>query len=179
MAGVGRSVARAEDEARMEQLYSLHGHALYRLALRYTLGDGEAARDLVQETLLRAWKHMNRLTPDPAALRPWLFTVARRIAIDGLRERSSRAPEVKVDMSDVSDFRDHSERVATVSTVRAALRRLTPEHRQVLVGLYYEDGSVAQVAGRLGIPEGTVKSRTHHAMRALRATLSSEALTVA
>jgi RNA polymerase sigma-70 factor, ECF subfamily len=174
---VGRRYApgRLPADARMRELYQAHAHALHRFLLGVTFGEQQAAEDLVQETLLRAWRNLDQLAPDVASLRPWLFTVARRIAIDAARARQARPSEVgAVDMTVMPERDDPIERLIAVQTVRAALRRLTEEHRRVLIEIYYRGRSVAEAASLLGIPEGTVKSRTYNALRALRSILDEE-----
>jgi len=73
----------------------------------------------------------------------------------------------------VSAGDDEMERVVSIQTVRLALGKLSAEHREVLLEVYYREASVAEVAARLGIPEGTVKSRTYYAVRALHAAIGS------
>jgi len=161
----------AADE-RMRELYQAHGRALYRFLLTVTFGDQQAAEDLVQETLVRAWNNLDHLGQNVNTLRPWLFTVARRIAIDAARARRARPAEVgPVDLAVVPDRDDQIERLLAVQTVRAALKQLSPEHREVLIEVYYRGRSVSEAAALLGIPNGTVKSRTFNAIRALRAAL--------
>ncbi len=159
----------------MREIYHAHAPALHRFLLGVTFGEQQVAEDLVQETLLRAWRNLDKLAPDVATLRPWLFTVARRIAIDAARARQARPSEVgTVDMTVLPERDDPIERLVAVQTVRAALRRLTVEHREVLLEIYYGGRSVAEAAALLGIPEGTVKSRTYNALRALRAVLDEQ-----
>jgi RNA polymerase sigma-70 factor (ECF subfamily) len=123
--------------------------------------------------LVRAWRHLDQLTADVETLRPWLFTVARRIAIDAFRARQARPHEVRdVDLAYVPERDDPIERLVSVQAVREALRNLGPEQRRVLVEVYYRGRSIAETASLLGIPEGTVKSRTFNAVRALRATFA-------
>ena len=77
-----------------------------------------------------------------------------------------------MDLTVLPDRIDAIERFVAVETVRAALKQLSPEHREVLIEVYYRGKSVTEVAERLGIPNGTVKSRTFNAIRALRAALA-------
>jgi RNA polymerase sigma-70 factor (ECF subfamily) len=156
---------------RMRELYQAHGKALYRFLLGVTDGEQQTAEDLVQETLMRAWRNLDQLTADVETLRPWLFTVARRIAIDAFRARRARPHEVgDVDLAYVAERDDPIERLVAVQAVREALMNLRAEQRRVLVEVYYKGRSIAETAAVLGIPEGTVKSRTFNAVRALRAT---------
>jgi RNA polymerase sigma-70 factor (ECF subfamily) len=159
---------------RMQALYSAHARALYRFLLRLTFGERAAAEDLLQETLLRAWRHLDGLTADVETLRPWLFTVARRIAIDAARARRARPAEVAVlDLGALPSRDDPIEAMLTVQTVRQALNLLSPEHRGVLIEIYFRGRSAREAATVLGIPEGTVKSRAHYAVRFLRTAITA------
>ena len=153
----------------MRALHDEHAHALWSFTLRLT-GDRSRAEDVVQETLLRAWRSPNVLDGTHGATRAWLFTVARHLIIDGWR--SSRAQrEVTVADPPEPPTRDDTDRMLQAWLVADALARLSTDHRQVLVECFYEGRSVAEAATQLGIPEGTVKSRTHYALRALRLVL--------
>jgi RNA polymerase sigma-70 factor (ECF subfamily) len=161
-------------EQRMRELHRAHAKALSQFLVRLTLGDQALAEDLVQETMLRVWRKFDLLPDDVSAVRPWLFTVARNIAIDRARARQSRPAEVDIgDISWVGSPSDAVEALLTAQTVREALVKLTPEHRAVLVELYYRGASVAEAAARIGIPEGTVRSRSFYALRVLRSILDA------
>jgi RNA polymerase sigma-70 factor, ECF subfamily len=154
---------------------TLHGDAgpLFCFALRLT-GDRERAEEVVQETLLRAWRHAAsaRGAPKP---RQWLFRVARNLVIDLWRSDLKR-PIIVGDDGVVSTVpaKDQFESAVQSWDLAAAVRRLEPHQREVLTMVYLEDRTVADAARRLGIPAGTVKSRTHHALRALRVVLETQ-----
>ena len=161
-------------DVRIRELYDLHGPALLRYLTGFTYGQPQLAEDLVQETLVRAWRNLESLNPDPNALRPWLFTVARRVAIDAARAR--RARPAQTDDTDIADLpleADPIDQMLSAHTVRRAMQRLSREHYQVIVELYYRGRTVAEVALRLGIPEGTVKSRAHYGLRSLRVAIGT------
>jgi RNA polymerase sigma-70 factor (ECF subfamily) len=159
----------AAAEARLRELYDQHGSALYRYLLGLSYGEAQLAEDLVQETLLRAWRSIETLHADTSRLRPWLFTVARRLAIDAARARKARPNRADdVDVGDLAAKGDPFDHLLTTETIRRGLENLTPEHHQVVVELYLNDRSVGDTAKLLGIPEGTVKSRAFNALRALR-----------
>ena len=171
-----RSIRLAEDdelgppEDPIEMVYRLHAPPLLRFLLRLTLGDRRAAEDLVQETFLRAWRFLHDHAADAEKLRPWLYTVARRAAIDAARAGQARPIEVIVtDPSSLPSAHDDIERLLVALTVRRGLMSLSRAHRQVLIEIYYHGRSAREAAEALGIPEGTVKSRTFHALRALGA----------
>lgn len=164
-------------EARMQALYDVHAKPVYRFLLQLTFGDRQAAEDLLQETLLRAWRKLDDLNADINTLRPWLITVARRIAIDAARARQARPAEVGAfDVSGVPASEDAIERMLAAQTIRQALAGLSLKHRTVIIEIYYRGRSASEVAALLGIPEGTVKSRTYHALRSMRATMGSGAM---
>jgi len=161
--------AGAGAQERMSQLYTLHAGPLFRYLLRLTLGDRRETEDALQETFLRSWRQLRHRPLDVQTLRPWLYTVARRVVIDAVRARQARPTDVGgIDMAALAVADDDIERMLTVHAVRSGLMSLRPEHREVLVEVFYRERSVKETAKALGIPEGTVKSRTHYALRALR-----------
>ncbi|MET7609218.1 sigma-70 family RNA polymerase sigma factor [Streptomyces avermitilis] len=155
------------DDALIRTLYAEHGKALLAYATRLTK-DRLAAEDVVQETLIRAWRHPEVVANPQGSLRGWLLTVARNIVTDRFRARAARPAEVAESESTVAVQQDHAEAVVDSVVLLDALDRLKPEHRDVLVEIYYRGRTASEAAGLLGIPEGTVKSRAHHALRALR-----------
>jgi RNA polymerase sigma-70 factor, ECF subfamily len=162
-------------ESRMQKIYDSHSGALLRTLLNWTYGDWQAAEDLMQETMVRAWRNLETLNTDPQTLRPWLFTVARRIAIDRFRARLIRPAETEPDrLEQVADPGEPLEGLLHRETIRAALHGLSEAHRAALIQVYLLDQTVPEAAVALGVPEGTVKSRLHHALRAVRARLEQD-----
>lgn len=162
----------------MRALHDEHGDALFGHALRLVNGDRQRAEDLVQETLLRAWRHPEALDPGLGSARAWLFTTARNLAIDAWRRRSARIGEVVTDeVPEPPQVVDETDRAVEAWTVAEALARLSPAHREVLVECFYQGRSVSEAAARLGVPPGTVKSRTHYALRSLRLVLAEMGVT--
>ncbi|QMU80469.1 sigma-70 family RNA polymerase sigma factor [Streptacidiphilus sp. PB12-B1b] len=159
------------DDAAMRALYRDHRTPLLNFVMSL-VHDRQRAEDVVQETFLRLWRHPEALIDQERSIRPWLFTVARRIVIDAKRAQSVRP--VETDDSDLA-YRgcddDAIDRVTTRTAFVEALNSLSACHRAVLVELYYLGCSVAETADRLGIPQGTVKSRSHYALRQLRESL--------
>jgi RNA polymerase sigma-70 factor, ECF subfamily len=172
-------VGRTTDEELMRALYAEHARPLLGYALRLTGGDRQRAEDVVQETLLRAWRHPEALERTPDAVRPWLFTVARNIAVDAYRARRARPLEAGPDGLEVVAVDDDVDRALEAWQVTDALASLSADHRRVLIETYYRGRSVAEAAATLGIPPGTVKSRTYYALRALRLVLEERGVTEA
>ena len=154
----------------LRALHDEHAAALQNFVVRLTNGDRARAEDVVQETLLRAWKNPKVLDQSAGSARAWLFTVARRIVIDDWRARRSR-PEVITAEPPEQRVDDLASRVVDRALIDTAVAALSAEHRAVLRETYLRGASVSQAAQALGIPPGTVKSRTHYALHALRATL--------
>jgi RNA polymerase sigma-70 factor (ECF subfamily) len=151
-------------------LHDQHARAVWAYVVRLTNGDSARADDVVQETMLRAWRSPQVLDQSQGSARAWLLTVARRIVIDDWRARSRRAESIVADPPErlVSDQAD---RTVDSLLVTAAMKRLSADHRAVLFECYHRGASVAEAARTLDIPPGTVKSRTHYALRALREAL--------
>lgn len=156
------------DERALTELQREHGQALLAFLLGLTHGDRQRAEDLAQETLVRAWLHPEAFDSSYESMRPWLFTVARRLAIDARRSRLARPAEIGDGvLALTADPADTAESCDAALDVRAAVRGLSPEHRAVLVRLYFHGLTVREAADDLGIPAGTVKSRSHYALRQL------------
>jgi RNA polymerase sigma-70 factor (ECF subfamily) len=165
---------RVADEAFVRALYAEHGGALLRYALHLTGGDRQRAEDLVQETIVRAWRHPAALAGRPA--RPWLFAVARNLAVDSYRARQARPQEAGQAALELLPADDDADRTLESWAVADALASLRPDHRRVIVETYYRGCSVAEAAATLGIPAGTVKSRTFYALKALKLALQERGL---
>ena len=151
----------------LRALHDQHAHALWSYVVGLTGGDHGKAQDVVQETLLRAWRNLAGLDQLDGSGRGWLFTVAKRIVIDEWRA-ASRRPAVSTDHVPEQLVEDTTQQTVDRHLVRNALRTLSTEHRQVLFECYFRGASVAEAASTLGLPTGTVKSRTHYALHALR-----------
>jgi RNA polymerase sigma-70 factor, ECF subfamily len=136
----------AEDEvALMRQLHDEHAEALWRFCLRLVGNDRSRAEDVAQETLLRAWRHRTVLEGPPAAVRGWLFTVARNIVIDEWRSRRAHQETPVADVPERGTD-DDSDQLLLSWVVAEALTQLSPEHRAVLLECYYHGRPVADAA---------------------------------
>lgn len=166
------------EAAMMRVLYDEHAAALWRYALRLT-GDPARAEDVVQETLLRAWRHPHVTADVDRSARAWLFTVARNMIIDERRSARFRHETDVPEPERVSD-RASPDQVDTALDrilLSTAISQLSEEHRAVLRRAYYQGWTTGQIAADLQIPEGTVKSRLHYALRALRLGLQEMGVT--
>jgi RNA polymerase sigma-70 factor (ECF subfamily) len=150
-------------------LFDEHAEALLAYVQRLVRGDRQLAEDIVQETLLRAWKNADRLPP--RSRRPWLFVTARHLVIDAYRARRSRPPEVTAELLHLAANDGDLDAALDAIVVADALRTLSPEHRAVLFDSYYRGQTASQIASARGIPAGTVRSRMHYALRAMRLAL--------
>jgi RNA polymerase sigma-70 factor, ECF subfamily len=163
-------------DAAIRQLYSDHAEALYGYVRRFC-PDRASADDIVQETFIRAWRHLRQLRADGRPVRPWLFRVVRKLLTDA--DRAARSRPVTVPASPAEDQPDDSGlgQVLDRQLVADALRHLSPAHQMVLVERFYRGGSTAAVARQLGIPAGTARSRLHYALEALRRQLEDQRAT--
>jgi RNA polymerase sigma-70 factor, ECF subfamily len=153
-------------------LYDEHAAALWRYASRLT-GDRARAQDVVQETLLRAWQHPEVANDSERSPRSWLFAVARNMIIDERRTARFRYEVSTLDGVAALEGACPDEVNAALDRllIGNALARLTPEHRAVVRRSYLQGWTTAQIAADLRISDGTVKSRLHYALRALRLVL--------
>ena len=162
--------SEAADEERVRELFEEHGRAMLAYAVRLT-GDRSAAEDIVQEALVRAWRHHVVPFGGKSAMRAWLFKVIRNLVVDRFRARNSRPIEVVETSMTHPVERDHADRVVDSMLVFQALDSLSPEHRAVLEDIYFHGKTIRETAETQGIPLGTVKSRTHSALRSLNRVL--------
>jgi RNA polymerase sigma-70 factor, ECF subfamily len=172
-----RVAVAAHAEHELRQMYDEHATAVFRFVLRLNGSDRGGAEDVVQDTFVRAWQHRAALLDHGASIRPWLFTVARRLLIDQHRRRSARPDEIGGEASErtlqaVAGDDDEIEAGLNRIVVGEALSSLSRDHQDVLLQTYFAQRTVNEAAAALGVPSGTVKSRTHYAMQALRIALT-------
>jgi RNA polymerase sigma-70 factor, ECF subfamily len=156
-----------DPDAAIRQLHAHHAPALHRYVERFC-PDRASADDIVQETFIRAWRHLPRLSSPDFPVRPWLFRVARNLLIDA--DRAARSRPITVRPQPAEEGRDDTglDRVLDQQIVADALGQLSPAHRTVLVETFYRGRTLAKVARQLGIPDSTARSRLHYALQALR-----------
>lgn len=167
---IASASAISPEEQALRDLYLEHGPALYSYVLRMLDGDSHRAEDVLQETLLRCWNKQNLTDEEGMAVRPWMFRVARNLVIDVYRTRTARPLEISGTgwLSDMRVEIDDFERILSSMVLHDAIQTLTPSHREVLWATYFANRTTQQAAEDLGIPQGTVKSRMHYALRRLK-----------
>jgi RNA polymerase sigma-70 factor (ECF subfamily) len=175
------AVAGLGDEDAVHAAYVAHGGELYRFVLR-GLGDCGAAQDVVQETFLRAWRAADRFDPELASLRVWLFAIARNAMLDHARAAGVRPwqgnlvdPPTAEAVSGAVD--DPTDRLLRSWVVEEALRRVSEEHRTAIVQTHLLERPYAEVAGELGVPIGTLRSRVFYGLKALRVAMDEMGVT--
>ncbi|MFJ9776212.1 sigma-70 family RNA polymerase sigma factor [Kitasatospora sp. NPDC101157] len=167
----------AADEELMRALYHEHAGPLFAFVLHLVAGDRQRAEDVVQETLVRAWRNIHRLDPQNGSLRPWLVTVARRIVIDDHRSARARPREVDTEGLEQLPAEDEIDRALRMMTIADALADLSPAHREIIAETYLKGRTAKEAAVELGIPAGTVRSRVFYALRSLRLALEERGVT--
>ena len=168
-------VTDGEDDA-ITALYQTYRMPLLAFVLRLTGEDRQYAEDVVQETMVRAWREAGRLDLSKPSPMPWLAAVARRIVID--EHRRKRVRPVETGEGAVADMPVDDGTAATVLRVAMAdaMRQLTSSHRQILSETILRDQTVNRAAETLGIPVGTAKSRFYYALRTLEVVLAERGL---
>jgi RNA polymerase sigma-70 factor, ECF subfamily len=179
----GRALSAAEDtellmavgagdrDEPMRELYRRYSARIYGLGV-HLLSDRGLAEELVQETFVRLWRTADRFDPERGTPPSFIFAIARRLAIDLWRRPSSRP--LAVEPTQPAD--DQMDRLLLRLEVRDALDSLSDAHRQVLELSYQGQLKQAEIAERLGIPLGTVKTRSFHALRSLKAALDQRGI---
>jgi RNA polymerase sigma-70 factor (ECF subfamily) len=177
-----------DDQAELlRAVHDAHAPALHRYVLRLTRDEG-FTQDVVQEALLRAWKKPAILEQSDDEARAWLFTVARNLVIDDRRSaRHQRefgvdevpdGPRVRgLDGTGAADGTEAIDAVLDRWLLADSLQALSLEHRAVVVRSFYLGQSAVEIGRHEGIPAGTVRSRLHYALRALRLALQERGVT--
>lgn len=156
-----------DDEDGVRALYAAHGADLYGFAFQ-RLGDEGAAEEAVQESFLRAWQSRHRYDSRLGSMRTWLFAIMRNVVIDLVRRQRVRPQAAGIDPMSLDVPDQTTEQVVALWDLQAAMSRLAPHHRKVIVEAVLRDRSRAALAAELGVTEGTVRSRLYYGLRALR-----------
>ena len=171
----GQLIARVADGDRpaFEELYRRYSRAVLGLALR-RLGDRGRAEDAAQDAFVAIWRSARTYDPERGRGAPWLYAVARNAITDGLRRTPEPAAELPDGPSGDPDPADRAESSWTAWQVHRALEGL-PEHERPVIELAYWRGlSQSEISEQLGIPLGTVKTRTRSALARLADALEGE-----
>lgn len=178
------------DVGAFRRLYDAHAPNVYRYGMLQT-GNRQAAEDILQETMIALWRSREKLS-EIASISSWIMAVARNKTIDYIRKKAPTVPISEFD----DDWRLHGPAAATEALtsdmagarlqaggtgvglpeeaisdridITAALLELDPEKRELFYMVFYLDMSYTEIAGAIGIPVGTVKSRMYHARRELK-----------
>jgi RNA polymerase sigma-70 factor (ECF subfamily) len=153
-----------------EDLVAIMEKPLLYYAIRL-VGNQDAALDVLQETWIRALRGIAKLK-DPGSIRPWLYKIVHGIAVDQVRRNRVReeAEEVHSDVADAIEPETFS--ADDAAAIHRALDELEPKHREILTLYFLEEFTIAEIAEVMDCPEGTVKSRLHHAKKMMRAILT-------
>lgn len=169
------------DADALAEVYDALGSTVYAVAVR-VLGQRDEAEEVVQDTFRTLWTHARTLGERPVNLRAWLVTAARRRAIDGLRKRqrrilpatalaeTERDPTAAVVAEDAGAG-EALETQETIGRVRSALADLPSEQTEVVQLAFFSGLTHQEIAERLALPLGTIKSRLRYALSKLRGKL--------
>jgi RNA polymerase sigma-70 factor, ECF subfamily len=164
-------IAAGDIGAPMAELYRRYARRLYRYGLQ-ALGDAGLAEEMVQECFVRLWRNAGQFDPARGSVAAYLIVIGRSAAAD-VRKRPSSRPLEQLEEALLPPQLDSVDQILSGLIVREAVDSLSTAHRQVLI-LAEAGLSQSQIAARLELPLGTVKTRTFHALRALRATLAKK-----
>ncbi|MGN6380389.1 MAG: sigma-70 family RNA polymerase sigma factor [Gaiellales bacterium] len=171
-------VARGDGDA-FARLYDMYGEVAYSLALRI-VRDRDLAADVVQEAFMTVWNQAAKFDPSRGRPSTWILTMTHHRAVDIVRREQRRRSESLDQASQAADPAPPVEERAWLGVARtqiaAALRTLPDPHREVIELAYFAGYTQSELAERLSLPLGTVKSRTFAAMTALREALQAAGL---
>jgi RNA polymerase sigma-70 factor, ECF subfamily len=165
--------ARRGDREAYERLARDSARPLYLVAHRI-LRDTDAAEDAVQQTLVAMWRELPKLR-DPDRFTAWTYRLVVRFSLQEARKQRRSGVTVRTLLDDDRLAPDETDALAERDELERAFRRLTPEHRAVVVLHYYVGLSLGEIAEAVAVPYGTVGSRLHYALRELRAALADTA----
>lgn len=167
--------AKRGDREAFDELARLTGDRCMAIAFRI-LRDLDSADDAVQSALLTAWRELRTLR-DPERFEPWLHRILTNACYTEAKRRTRRSEAIRLLPVGPVHGPDEYLHVELRDQLDRAFRRLTVEQRAVLVFHHYLELPLPEIAARIGVPLGTVKSRLFHAKQALRASLEAEART--
>ncbi len=165
-------ITRADARA-FEALYDLYSRSVYSLAVGIT-GDREAAEEVTQEVFLGIWRGARDFDPRRGNARSWILSLAHHKSVDAIRRQRVRSAEpLHEAMADPADVAGEAMRTVESARVREALTALPGGQREAIALAYYSGYTQQEIAQRLGVPLGTVKTRIRDGMLRLRSALGS------
>lgn len=168
----------ARDTEALGALYDQTGSLVYAIVLRVARDPG-MAENLTQDVFLRVWSRISSFDPERGSLLNWVLMIARRLAIDFWRSRQATQWRVTVSIDDpgctlaYDDAQAQWNSFAQAREIRAALGCLNPKHRRLLELAYFSGLSQPEMANRLELPLGTVKTQVRSALRQMREHMNS------
>jgi RNA polymerase sigma-70 factor, ECF subfamily len=159
-----------DDVEKLQRIIDERSGSLLRFLRRINTDRPHIVEDLLQETMLRVWLHIDATPVTEDHIQAWLFTIARNVSVDEARKRSRRPQESggEYDILNHSAPADPMEVVIARESMLEAYRNLPPDRRRALDEIYLNSRSPTDAAHRLSVPEGTAKSRAFYAMKSLR-----------
>lgn len=162
------AIARG-DQGAFQRLYARHGVRIFRFLMRLVQNKA-TAEEFVNEVFMEIWQHAGRYEGRSSPT-TWMMAIAHNKAVSGLRKRREATGVDEAAMAEVADLDDDPEQTTQKKDkgriMRTCIERLSPDHREILDLVYYQEMSVGEAAEVLGIPENTVKTRMFYARKKL------------
>jgi RNA polymerase sigma-70 factor (ECF subfamily) len=154
-------------------LYRQYGHIVFGMSMKM-VKDRIIAEDLLQETIIKAWRNIHQFSAQKASFSTWLLNIARYTIIDYLRSKQhkQRQKNQSLDNSEYQEGAAVSHPNADIVGLKNNIARMEPKYREILDLIYFKGYTQDETAQLLGIPLGTVKTRTRFALDQLRKVLS-------
>lgn len=170
-----RNSLRRRDGEKLRQIFEERSGVLLRYLKRINAYRPQIVEDLLQETMLKVWRHIGDVPVDEDHIQSWLFTIARHVSADEARKRVRRPQESpgERELENYSSPADPMDVVVARESLLDAFRELSPERRRAFVEIYLQSRSAVDAAELLSVPIGTAKSRAFHAMNSLRSAVLS------
>ncbi|MEU6207182.1 sigma-70 family RNA polymerase sigma factor [Micromonospora musae] len=166
---------RPRDVEKLRQIFEERSGSLLRFLRRINACRPQIVEDLLQETMLKVWRHIGDVPTDEKHIQSWLFTIARNVSADEARKRGRRPQEYQSEreLQNYPAPVDPMDYVVAAESMLDAFRKLSPERRRALEEIYVKSRSAGDAAVLLSVPIGTAKSRAFYAMDSLRAAVFS------